>query len=1228
MSALEVSAQNRSFHQPAAMASECVWQQHAALFRRLYLTENRTLKNVKEIAEEQFGFPENRLSTYETKLRDVLRLRKNLTPEGWIAIDQKIRTAQTRDWEVYINGRKASTRKVLKEIGRYAKRGRHSIRPGLSLPDGVEIKWPPTLASHPSEAMPGRLVPELTVRETRSEVVIDNTGTEWVDMTGCDMLIVPGSPSGVLDSAKFLWYQRPEIIDQTVGLEAGAKRTISSEFSAAILEPRLAKLWEPMLDNLPVLRLKNTLGHFCQSYGTYSSAGIKPNNILVQSRSLTSPQSIASFKLPRNHTDTVTVHTWGPSSGTDIPYPTQAHYELDVSMDIPLTGEVSTMLNPFHILSLTLYYLSNGFEGLGQVRETILFLIERVQPDLQYEFLRSGSSAVEESWIRLVEWSFELDEKRFFEQIMQVTLDRSDWVHLHGAECLVFAAYFDSAGVATKIMEHGTSPDEMAEFKIPTLEDTSMVGFAHLAAAQYRRLMVDSAPVRTFPLLEAAARGSLTTLGVLKKAGAAYSLRSYGFTAAGHTLGAYSRGAIDEETYHLTLAFLVDSGEDIDAPIWEESDKTREYNEPHCLWSEETLLDMVYLLDGGGSSVYQYLLQRSHVSDCVLTVSGILRSATIGPDALNRYMSTATYPRGLPRLRIAQVAFMRSLKIPKALEVMVASDFPLGGKGILYPRYPTPGADDLLEKIDEVYVGGIGGLLPGLISCSAYVQQYILERVTEEDLTDYIGDNLTEASAFISLLESDPDLLSRFGTELVACLTRENRLNDVRRLLEAGADPNWRAEDYALPMLLLAAGQWALTVDMLNLLYEHGARTGPWRITELKKHLATRRTFGIPQLLWILKHGLDLGGESVYSIVVSLLRPATPSEELPSLAKCLAKRGYPIIPCQQYELKGDVPYLGVLIYLTGSADLILQFLDKGSRSLVDQPSFNYGEGYAPWRHHTPLMAAVRIGNLSSVKELIDRGACIDKRIGSSTALQSSISLFTSPTTIDKVAYKNIAFYLLEKGANPNLYSTSGPSGKQNESPLVIALQSPTPDRHLVQMLIERGSNVNVSMTGRNGKSSTLSEVVLEKKDIDLEQKLELVNLLHAGKAKMDFSRSLFWACEDGDIEVMKWCLDQGANPNSVFATKLVDTRTFTPLYMSARKGDIPMALILLANGATTLSGDDGPLSIAAEYGRLDMVALLLTLEQRPGEVERALDSAREARYYSMIKLLKAHLERD
>jgi hypothetical protein len=43
-----------------AMASESLWHQHAALFRRLYIDENKTLKQVKSEAEGAHGFPSNR----------------------------------------------------------------------------------------------------------------------------------------------------------------------------------------------------------------------------------------------------------------------------------------------------------------------------------------------------------------------------------------------------------------------------------------------------------------------------------------------------------------------------------------------------------------------------------------------------------------------------------------------------------------------------------------------------------------------------------------------------------------------------------------------------------------------------------------------------------------------------------------------------------------------------------------------------------------------------------------------------------------------------------------------------------------------------------------------------------------------------------------------------------------------------------------------------------------
>lgn len=49
------------------MASDSLWHQHAALFRRLYIEENKTLKQVKSEAEGAYGFPSSRQVTRSSK---------------------------------------------------------------------------------------------------------------------------------------------------------------------------------------------------------------------------------------------------------------------------------------------------------------------------------------------------------------------------------------------------------------------------------------------------------------------------------------------------------------------------------------------------------------------------------------------------------------------------------------------------------------------------------------------------------------------------------------------------------------------------------------------------------------------------------------------------------------------------------------------------------------------------------------------------------------------------------------------------------------------------------------------------------------------------------------------------------------------------------------------------------------------------------------------------------
>jgi hypothetical protein len=134
------------------------WEEHRELFRELYITRRLPLKKVKEIAEEVHQLPSApyvstfsdsctaelhlstqeltfpRLSSYETKLRDVLGLQKNLKAEDWAVIGRLV--ASRPQANVYYHGRIIPHHKLKRNIRRYSKmkiRGRYTA-PQSALP--------------------------------------------------------------------------------------------------------------------------------------------------------------------------------------------------------------------------------------------------------------------------------------------------------------------------------------------------------------------------------------------------------------------------------------------------------------------------------------------------------------------------------------------------------------------------------------------------------------------------------------------------------------------------------------------------------------------------------------------------------------------------------------------------------------------------------------------------------------------------------------------------------------------------------------------------------------------------------------------------------------------------------------------------------------------------------------------------------------------------------------
>lgn len=278
------------------MASENIWQQHAALFRRLFLEENKTLKEVKSEAEEVYGFPTHRyvacfkeqtlwiesltcirsLSAYETKLRDQLRLKKNLTPEGWAAIGQQVRALRHPNWDVYFHGRRFPKSKVMKELGRYAKRGTYSCKStvfvgiapmllmlskyvaNLALPSGVEIRWQDALPTQLTSTMAEGLAPPQTISTVPSGSVLLDSESERLEVVDFVPMALIQSPRNDRLSQEIM----SSIINPTVEIVVAVGNVNFGGLSTAIFELRLEDLWHPMLNELPVRTFKRMLHQF------------------------------------------------------------------------------------------------------------------------------------------------------------------------------------------------------------------------------------------------------------------------------------------------------------------------------------------------------------------------------------------------------------------------------------------------------------------------------------------------------------------------------------------------------------------------------------------------------------------------------------------------------------------------------------------------------------------------------------------------------------------------------------------------------------------------------------------------------------------------------------------------------------------------------------------------------------------------------------------------------
>ncbi|KAI1333039.1 hypothetical protein F5Y16DRAFT_354651 [Xylariaceae sp. FL0255] len=130
-------------------ANGSLWQRNRTILQRLYQAERKTLKELKVIMENEYGFPTTPLSTYESKLRE-LGIRKKLKRRDWHAIYDQCQIRGSAPSGVYLDGVRISSTRAWKEIRRPgALDGRREDLP-RPLPAGIEVRTPsPGILSPP-----------------------------------------------------------------------------------------------------------------------------------------------------------------------------------------------------------------------------------------------------------------------------------------------------------------------------------------------------------------------------------------------------------------------------------------------------------------------------------------------------------------------------------------------------------------------------------------------------------------------------------------------------------------------------------------------------------------------------------------------------------------------------------------------------------------------------------------------------------------------------------------------------------------------------------------------------------------------------------------------------------------------------------------------------------------------------------------------------------------------
>ncbi|KAL3426988.1 hypothetical protein PVAG01_00497 [Phlyctema vagabunda] len=415
---------------------------------------------------------------------------------------------------------------------------------------------------------------------------------------------------------------------------------------------------------------------------------------------------------------------------------------------------------------------------------------------------------------------------------------------------------------------------------------------------------------------------------------------------------------------------------------------------------------------------------------------------------------------------------------------------------------------------------------------------------------------------------------------------KRGRMNMVQKLCEEGANLNGAAEDGIASFTPLHGAASSGSIEVVEYLIDHGAIIDVLNESHGTPLYIAVEEESLPIVKLLLDKGADPNSEGGEEDV-----PLNAAADIGSLetVKLLLSRGAELNPERQYDLGNAV---GVASY-QGHSEVVKYLLEQGCRFDIADSDGMYPlslaaeEGYPecleiilehdrdPLSHDQALGYAVEHDQLECVKLLVEKCPALERKKGFAYAANNGFSDVLkvlgnkgiSREELNDALYEAADYQhvdtvgvLLEMGADPNS------EGQEFGNALQAAAYDGNED--MLKVLLDHNADPN-RVYGDHTYGTALQAAAFQGSIVNVELLVErgaLINEPACGR----YGNALHAACSANRLDVVKFLLAQGADPNARGG------ELSYPIIAAANYGHMEIIELLLEHNAeVNVSGGDG-----------------------------------------------------